>query len=66
MKKKKTGFIFIIISAMLYCVIIFCGMHRCEQCGEIYFGQTYNQSVSGDNQTVCEDCHKVYTNKVIE
>lgn len=66
MKKKKTGIIFIVISTMLYCVILSCGIHRCEHCGEIYFGQTYTQYVSGENQTVCEECHRVYVDKVIE
>ncbi len=65
MKKRKTGMIIVLISAVVYCFILLGGLHKCEHCGEVYFGQIYTQYIDGEKQTMCEECNGIYAEKSI-
>lgn len=60
MKKKKTGIIFLIVSTTMYFIILFCGIHICGQCGELYFGKSYNRVFDGQEKKICEECYDFY------
>lgn len=38
------------------------GLHRCEECDEIYFGKQYKVSFFGETEKVCKDCYDDFYN----
>lgn len=56
-KKKRTKIIAIIAVSVIAVLLIITNIHKCDECGDLYFGKKYNIRFFNASEEVCKDCY---------
>lgn len=59
-KKKKMTIAAIVAAVLVVAIICVSSIHKCEGCGDVYFGFKHKVRTPISEQEVCKDCYKEY------